>query len=170
MRLDAPLVGPGIRAKDLELEERFNLRTKYGAADPSIFIRDGGPSIAEQMAGVGCIWQRADNKRIPGWAQMHSRLTGISGIPMLYFLETCDDTIRTLPLLQHDQRNAEDLDTEGEDHAGDETRYACMSRPWVLDAVFERGIQFPKLPGQLTFNDVLKMNRSKRLGEQGELW
>jgi hypothetical protein len=170
MRLDAPLVGQGIRAKDLELEERFHLRVKYGAADPSIFIRDGGPSIAEQMAGVGCIWQRADNKRVPGWAQMHSRLTGLDGVPMLYFLETCDDTIRTIPLLQHDQRNAEDLDTEGEDHAGDETRYACMSRPWVLDAVTERGISFPKLPGQLTFNDVLQMNRRKRLESQGELW
>src|SRR5215218_1431816 len=26
---------------------------------------------------------------------------------------------------------AEDLDTTSEDHAGDDWRYACMSRPWV---------------------------------------
>jgi len=39
--------------------------------------------------------------------------------------------IRTVPVLQHDQSRVEDLDTEAEDPAADETRYACMSRPWV---------------------------------------
>ena len=39
--------------------------------------------------------------------------------------------IRTLPLLQHDPDRPEDLDTEMEDHAADETRYACLSRPYV---------------------------------------
>src|SRR5215471_19765455 len=29
------------------------------------------------------------------------------------------------------QARPEDVDTEGEDHAPDELRYACMSRPWV---------------------------------------
>ena len=39
-------------------------------------------------------------------------------------------TIRTLPALQHDQDKPEDVDTESEDHAPDEIRYACMSRPY----------------------------------------
>ena len=34
-------------------------------------------------------------------------------------------------MLQHDPDRPEDLDTAGEDHCGDETRYACMSRPYV---------------------------------------
>jgi hypothetical protein len=33
-------------------------------------------------------------------------------------------------MMQHSEINPEDLDTEAEDHAVDETRYACMSRPF----------------------------------------
>ena len=50
---------------------------------------------------------------------------------MLYFTANCKHTIRTLPALQHDESRIEDVDTDGEDHAADETRYACMSRPWM---------------------------------------
>jgi hypothetical protein len=50
---------------------------------------------------------------------------------MLFFFETCVHSIRTIPALQHDEKNPEDLDTSQEDHAADETRYACMSRPWT---------------------------------------
>ena len=50
---------------------------------------------------------------------------------MIYCFSTCKDSIRTIPMLQHDKDRAEDLDTESEDHAADEWRYACMSRPYV---------------------------------------
>ena len=50
---------------------------------------------------------------------------------MLYFFSTCVDSIRTIPMLQHDKNKAEDLDTEAEDHAADSVRYACMSRPYT---------------------------------------
>ena len=40
-------------------------------------------------------------------------------------------SIRTIPALQHDPARPEDVNTESEDHAGDEWRYACMSRPFV---------------------------------------
>jgi hypothetical protein len=33
--------------------------------------------------------------------------------------------------LQHDEVKAEDVDTDGEDHAADDWRYMCMSRPWA---------------------------------------
>jgi hypothetical protein len=36
-----------------------------------------------------------------------------------------------VPFLQHDPDRPEDVMTDSEDHAGDEARYACMSRPWV---------------------------------------
>ncbi len=49
---------------------------------------------------------------------------------MIACLDTCVDSIRTIPTLQHDPDKAEDLDTEQEDHAADEWRYAVMSRPW----------------------------------------
>jgi hypothetical protein len=49
---------------------------------------------------------------------------------MIFFFDTCRDTLRTLPMMQHDEVNPEDLDTDSEDHAVDEVRYACMSRPF----------------------------------------
>jgi len=104
---------------------------KYSVADPAIFIKDGGPSIAEIMAIEGVNFHRADNKRVPGWEQLRVRFVGEYGVPMLYIVENCVDTIRTIPLMQHDENNLEDLDTDNEDHAADETRYAVMSRPWL---------------------------------------
>lgn len=50
---------------------------------------------------------------------------------MLFTFSTCRDFIRTIPVMQHDPKHAEDLDTKGEDHIADEVRYACMSRPWT---------------------------------------
>jgi len=155
LKMDAALVAQGIRER--EIHERI----RYGAADPSIFIRDGGPSIGELMAVKGCNWRRADNKRKPGWEQLRYRLVGEGGTPMIYFLDQCEDSIRTIPLLQHDEVDAEDVDTEGEDHAGDETRYACMSRPWVPGGV---DILPPTShSGHLTFNGALQLAKQRRL-------
>ncbi len=165
LRLDANIVARGVKAIDTELLDGNGLRLRYGVADPAIFARDGGPSIAEAMYSSGVMWNRADNQREPGWQQVRRRLNGDVGVPMLYMLETCDDTIRTLPVLQHDtlmSRN-EDLDTEGEDHAADELRYACMSRPWVVKQGKAVSDSLPKLPSQMTFADVLAANRKKRL-------
>jgi len=109
----------------------------YGVIDPAAFASDGGPSIAERLGVKGN--RRADNARVArlgamgGWDQLRQRLVGEDGRPMLYVFETCRDLIRTLPALQHDSDRPEDVDTDGEDHAPDECRYACMSRPWVSD-------------------------------------
>jgi hypothetical protein len=65
-----------------------------------------------------------------GWDQVRSRLVGADDRPMIYCFSTCTASITTIPTLQHDQSKPEDVDTEGEDHAGDEWRYACMSRPF----------------------------------------
>jgi hypothetical protein len=48
---------------------------------------------------------------------------------MMYVFSNCKAFIRTIPLLQYDEHKAEDLDTDGEDHAADESRYLCMARP-----------------------------------------
>ena len=48
---------------------------------------------------------------------------------MMYIFNTCKDFIRTMPELQFSTTNPEDLDTTGEDHIADETRYMCMARP-----------------------------------------
>lgn len=104
-----------------------------GVADPSIFAQDGGPSIYERMAAEKVYFNPADNKRLPGWDQVRARLVGIDGKPLLYIFDTCTHLIRTLPIMQHDLSRPEDLDSDGEDHAVDELRYACMSRPIVRE-------------------------------------
>ena len=47
----------------------------------------------------------------------------------MYIFKNCKAFIRTIPMLQYDEHKVEDLDTEGEDHIADETRYFLMSRP-----------------------------------------
>lgn len=48
---------------------------------------------------------------------------------MLYVFAPCRAIIETVPVLQHDATNLEDVDTKAVDHAADSVRYACMSRP-----------------------------------------
>jgi hypothetical protein len=124
--------------------ERNDPKISYGVLDPSAFRSDGGPTIAQRItAGSGgkIHFRPADNTRVPGrgamggWDQVRARLVGdADGRPMMVFFSTCRDTIRTLPALQHDAARPEDVDTAGEDHAADDVRYACMSRPWVPPA------------------------------------
>ena len=118
-------IGAGIK------ERSGNEKIITKVADPSIFKTEGGPSIAEQIAKGGTTFSPADNNRLAGWKQLRDRLLGQDDKPMVYFFSTCPETIRTLPILQHDPYNAEDADTDAEDHAPDETRYACQSRPYT---------------------------------------
>jgi hypothetical protein len=87
---------------------------------------------------------------------------------MLYFLDCCEDTIRTLPTLQHDDHDPEDVDTEAEDHAYDETRYAVMSRPWIPRPTPPAGSDLPQLPSEMTINDLVDKLRDKRLVKEAE--
>ena len=153
LKLTAEEVADGILTREISDQknkevEDFEGQTavRYGVLDPSAFSEDGGPSIAERMAKRGVFFRRADNARVAkrgsmgGWDQLRARLVGEDSRPMIYFFSTCRDSIRTLPALQHDQAKPEDVDTESEDHAPDEIRYACMSRPYVKDlGLKERG-------------------------------
>jgi hypothetical protein len=109
----------------------------YGVLDPSAFAVHSGPSIGEVFARAGVYMRPADNarlstpKRMGGWDQVRARLRGDGERPMLYIFRTCGALIRTIPMMQHDELRPEDLDTEAEDHAMDECRYACMSRPFT---------------------------------------
>ncbi len=164
LKMTAQAVAGGIISR----ERNLGWNVEYGVIDPSAFIRNGGPSIAELMAVEGCFWRPADNKRLPGWESMRQRLIGQAGVPMIYFLDTCEDTIRTIPLAQHDENKPEDVDTEGEDHAVDETRYACMARPWIVDEIPDPVVSWPKLPNQLTINEYIARATARRLERTGE--
>jgi len=143
-RLPAEALARGILDREAAAGERRGDASddeaviSYGVLDPSAFDVSRGPSIAEQMARAGVLFSRADNRRIrgggsvSGWDQLRGRLLGdVDGHPMIVAFSTCVDSIRTIPVLQHDPDKPEDLDTTAEDHAADDWRYGCMSRPWV---------------------------------------
>ena len=99
-------------------------------ADPAIWDASRGESIADTAARQGVYFTPGDNKRVPGWMQMHYRMQFDEyGYPRLYIFDNCKAFIRTIPQLIYSDTRPEDLDTALEDHVADETRYMCMSRP-----------------------------------------
>lgn len=115
----------------IESEHRW-LKGKdiIGVADPAIWDGETGESIADVAAKHRVWFSKGDNKRIPGWMQVHYRFAfDENGYPMMYIFSNCKAFIRTMPLLQYDEHKVEDLDTSMEDHVADEVRYFCMSRP-----------------------------------------
>ena len=105
-------------------------RDIYGVADPAIFARDGGPSIAEEMEKSQVYFEKAKHDRIQGKMQCHYRLAfDEDGHPMFYVFNTCKHFIRCIPSLVYSETDVEDVDTAQEDHNYDEWRYVNMSRP-----------------------------------------
>lgn len=105
-------------------------RDIQGVADPAIWDTSRGESIYETALHHRIYFTKGDNRRIPGWMQMHYRMTfDDEGYPMLYVFSTCRAFLRTVPLLLYARTEPEDLDTSMEDHVADECRYFCMSRP-----------------------------------------
>ena len=105
-------------------------KTIAGVADPSIWDASRGESVAETAARCGVVFTPGDNKRVAGWMQLHYRLQfDENGYARMYVFSGCRAFIRTIPLLLYDPRVPEDLDTSLEDHAADDARYFCMSRP-----------------------------------------
>lgn len=116
-------------------EERYEKgRRIIGIADPSIFDQSRGSDgcISSIFERQGIYFEGGDNERIAGKMQLHHRLNfDERGIPMMYIFTNCRDFIRTVPALTYDSMCVEDINTQGEDHIYDETRYMCMFRPIV---------------------------------------
>lgn len=110
------------------LEEKGQRFIRY--ADPAIFEKSTGESIAEVFEKRQIFMEPADNKRINGKMQMHYRFAfDDMGIPMMYSFKTCKGFNRTIPTLVYDINKVEDVDTATEDHAYDEARYLASMHP-----------------------------------------
>jgi hypothetical protein len=141
--LNEPNVGVKKPAEEVGAEilrrEAMDPEIAYRKLDPAAFASDGGPSIAERIysgSGNQILFTPADNTRVgkagamAGWDQMRGRMIGEDDNPMIFCFDTCLDSIRTIPALQHDENKIEDVNTNMEDHAGDDWRYGCNSRPY----------------------------------------
>lgn len=92
-------------------------RDIIGIADPAIFEKSHGFSVAELMEKQGIYFNRGDHTRIAGKMQLHYRFAfDTNGWPMLYVFNTCKHFIRTIPTLIYSESNVEDVDTRQEDH------------------------------------------------------
>ena len=133
LRISSKDVARGILERERTMYSRMKIKINPGPADPAIYARQDGPSVADNMAAEGISWIPADNTRITGWQQVRERIWGEEAEPLvrkpyLYVFQNCTEVIRTLPAAPHDERIPDDIDTEFEDHALDDLRYACMFR------------------------------------------
>ncbi len=132
------------RVKTLSEGERI----AYTAASPDAWQQRGlggieGQCIAEVFAHNGVPLLPADNARIPGWQRVREALAPLlDGRPGLLIFDTCQNLLRTLPLLTFDAHTVEDVGANCEDHAAEALRYGLMSRP--RPAVPEAAVPAPR--------------------------
>jgi len=100
--------------------------------DPAMWAKTGagrGESVAETLARYRLPMVKGDNDRLNGWQRCHELLRlAPDGFPWVTVDVACKYGVRTVPAQQSDQTNADDLDTNGDDHWVDAFRYGAMSR------------------------------------------
>ena len=143
LRMSNAEIARGILERERDASGRPE-KVKPGPADPSIWSkrRDKktgaiGIPIAQELAAEGVTFVQANNERIHGRQQVHSRLRvdpdpahpDQPGHPKIYTFNNLEHWWRTMLNLRNDTRNIEDVDTDQEDHVYDETRYMCMYKP-----------------------------------------
>ena len=109
-----------------------NISIDYAPPDLWNRNRDTGKSTADIFAMNGQYLTKADNNRIQGWLAVHEWLkvyTDEQGQPKsnLRIFSNCVNLIRTLPALQHDEKNPNDVSNEPHEltHIPDALRYFC---------------------------------------------
>lgn len=118
--------------KDLEDTSPYKGRVEAGPADTQIFDIVNGRSIAQEMAVHGISFKPAakgPGSRRQGWSLLRQMLKASTERPMetpgLFVFNTCRQFIRTVPVAPRDKADADDLDSDSEDHVADEVRYEC---------------------------------------------
>lgn len=122
------------RIKQYELDEGLSGRVEAGPADNAIFSSEPGHStVAKDMANVGILFTRSNKSpgsRIQGVQLFRGRLEESTKRPIekpgFFVFNTCYHTIRTIPNLSNDEKNREDIDSNGEDHIWDVIRYRIL--------------------------------------------
>jgi hypothetical protein len=112
----------------------------YITYDPALDARssESGQSGSEILSkalrdnGITAAMIPANNNRKYGWGVMREYLrerpaaTGDTTAGIVWF-DTCFNAVRTIPEQIYSTTHLEDLDTDGEDHCSDDTRYGLVS-------------------------------------------
>ncbi|MEG0178324.1 MAG: phage terminase large subunit [Oscillospiraceae bacterium] len=103
--------------------------------------QESGKSAAEIFSENGVMLTKTSNKRVNGWLATREWLkfqTQEDGTqaPALRIFNSCYNLIRTLPAIQHDSKNPEDVANEPHEytHAPDALRYFCVYRTYAARA------------------------------------
>lgn len=164
LKLTAEQIAAEIQARET------NEKIAYGVASPQIFKTAGGPSIAERMGRAGVWFMPADDTQaskmgpFSGWDAVRQRLVGVDGRPSIFCFQSCADSVRTIPALQHDRDDPEEIDGESEAAAAHDWRFACMSRPFVPDEPkpVERKMLVVGGTSNVTLNDLWKAREARK--------
>jgi len=154
LRMLASDVASGIIER--EIKQSIHQRVRPGPADNSIWDTENGNSIGADMAKPGKLdngtkhkgvnWIRSDKSsgsRKAGWEKVRTYLSNAlpnyilnrkgekvrvpRDKPGMFVFNTCTNTIDLFPILPRDEEDPDDVDTDAEDHIGDEIRYKILS-------------------------------------------
>lgn len=126
-------------------------------APPDLWNRrnDTGKSAADIFAEYGIFLIKTSNERIAGWRSVKEMLNPVEvgkeqKQPKMKIFSNCKNLIRCLPLLQHDDKNVEDVATEPHEitHAPDALRGFCAYRYYGSKAPGEKAAPL----GSFTFS------------------
>lgn len=134
----------GLRLTDSEIAKEIIKREETywpgrqvipGPADEQIWSKVNNVSTAEIMESHGCYFVRSDKSsgsRSQGWQRirdmMKQSLNPRREEPGMFVTEDCHQFIRTVPRLPRSIKDPDDVNTDAEDHVGDETRYVALTR------------------------------------------
>lgn len=132
-------------AEEINAMTNENIVTDYAPPDLWNRNRDTGKSTADIFAENGQFLTKADNNRISGWLAVHEWLkvfTDEQGQPTskLKIFSNCTNLIRTLPALQHDDKNPNDVANEPHEltHIPDALRYFCTMWQTPMSQIREK--------------------------------
>lgn len=124
-----------------KINEMTDEKITIDYAPPDLWNRnkDTGKSTADIFAENGQFLSKADNNRITGWLAVHEWLKVFTDEQEqlnthLHIFSNCVNLIRTLPAVQFDEKNPNDVATEPHEltHAPDAIRYFCTM--WNMPA------------------------------------
>jgi phage terminase large subunit len=127
--------------KLLEINNGETIHSWYAPPDLWNRRQETGKSAAELFMDNGVYLTKTHNERVQGWynvkewIQPYETKNIETGEPIksarLRIFSNCLNLIRTLPQLQHDDKNPNDVANEPHEitHAPDAIRYFCSARP-----------------------------------------
>lgn len=121
------------RIKEREVhDERLGIEVSLRLTGPDLFAKGGGQYGVQQTHAQ--TFRAAGLAFRPWWAGPGSRKAGALAVrqalelDQLAIFETCVHTLRTVPTLEPDPDDPDDVDTEGEDHCFDALKAGIMRR------------------------------------------